>query len=640
VVIIRLMRWRRAAAAVALLASAAGTGASQEPPAPPDPAWQPADPIPRRFPRLTDTSGCRWGLDQDGALGLSGPSAHPTLPLFRHAARLSIDNQAYTTKSAATSPDATEVRLTGTAGNIPVVRNIWIDRERGATRWCDTVTNASDQPTTVTVKLDTRFDQPVPGLHRLDGAPLPDSATEAREGVLAFLQNQPEGMASAIWLVADPKSPTLPRWRGKKDSEPHSFEWQLDLPPQGAATLVTWIVQRPALAPDGIKAVTDEFFRQGRLIRPRLDAPSIASLANFPARGLAPGETGTGASESPGTLAPLMRFADSLSIVRGETDVYYMNPKSLLEGDATGGPIQVESPFGSFAVPRDEVAAVHGGGGRGRRPRVFLRDGHVLAGGITLPEWKISGARGWAIALHADTLEALVLRISPTDGAVQPPPDVVVQLTSGDTLPLTIGTDQILSFVTPWGPLETPVRDIASLVRVRQPAPSTLLQLRDGTRLSVLPRQTTLSATSSRLGPVTLPSTDLAALWPPGTDRPDPDAPTEEIASLEDLEDAAMARALLRSSAVVTASLAEPSIVLITAGTETQLNTTDITTLARSESSTETQPVFTVTLASGASFEGILRGPAIALKTTGGAAWSVPLAHFLGWHHGTATQAR
>ena len=596
--------------------------------------------MPKRFPRFTDANGCRWGLEQDGSLGLSGSADQPTLPLFKHAARLTVNGQAFSSQQATATPDASRVRLTGVAGTVPVTRDVWIDQARGGTRWVDTFSNAGDQPLTLTVRLDSVFDQPVPGLHRDDGAPLADDAAEAREGVLAFIQNQPEGMSSAVFLIADPKTKKLPRWKGKKNGESHSFEWSLDVPAQGAATIVTWIVQRPTLTPGEIRAATEPFVRNGRLVRPRLDAPAIASLVNFPARGLSDKDGADDPGDPSVVLAALNRFADSLGLERGEADVYYMNPKSVLEGQAAGGPLELDCRFGPVSVPFEQVAAVQGGGGRGRQPRVFLRDGHVLSGSVRLPDWKISGERGWAITLNPATLEALVLRASSADGATESAPPVFAQLTSGETLPLRLPPGTSLTFITPWGPLVSPVSDITGLWRVRQPAPASRLTLRDGTRLTVLPATGELTASSARLGPLTLQATDLAALWSPGTPPPDPDAGTEEITSLDDLPDAPNPRALLRGSSVLAATIAEPALTLLNNGTETQLETADLATLARAEGSTDSAPVFTVTLASGASFEGTLRSGTISLQSRHQTVWVVPLSQFLGWKHAAAPPAQ
>lgn len=639
-VVSRLMLILRASVVLAVLVSSVRPGVAQEAIAPARGVGTEVNPLPRRFPRFTDSSGCRWGLEQDGALVLSGSAAQPSLALFRHAARLTVNGKAFTPQRATASPDASRVRLIGTAGTVAVERDIWIDRERGAARFCDTFAITDGQPATIAVTHLTTFDQPVAGLHRGDGSPLADDATDAREGVLAFLQNQPEGMSSAVYLLGDPKSKGLPHWKGKKNAESHAFEWKLEVPAQAATSLVTWIVQRPTLAPADIKALAATFFKNGRLLRPRLEEPAIASLVNFPARGLTATEDEENAYDPGALLAPLARMADRLGIVRGETDVYYMNPKSLLEGDATGGPLVLESRLGVVTVPMAEVAAVQGGGGRGRWPRVFLRDGHVLSGAVTLPEWKISGAKGWAITLKADTLEALVLRTSPTDGVGTEPPNCLAQLTSGEILPLRLAPETPLSFVTPWGPLEIPVGEVTGLWRVRQPAPAARLTLRDGTRLTVLPAPCELTGTSSRLGPVTLQATDLAALWPPGATAPDPEAAEEELTSLDDLDPLPTARAILRGSAVLVATLADPSLTLLSGGTETQLNTADLSTLERAEGSPDNAPVFTVTLSSGASFEGTLPGGTVALKPRGDTVWNVPLSHFLGWRQGETKETR
>ena len=127
------------------------------------------------------------GTGPGWVVAFSGSAAQPTLSLFRHAARLSVNGEAFVAESAAASP---EFRVRGDAGRV-VVRDIWIDRDRGAIRFCDTVANpGAPAPTLV---HQTQFDQPVPALHRTDGAAVAEDTTEIREGVVAFLRNPTGG---------------------------------------------------------------------------------------------------------------------------------------------------------------------------------------------------------------------------------------------------------------------------------------------------------------------------------------------------------------------------------------------------------------------------------------------------------------
>ncbi len=633
---LRFPSFLRTAILIALAGSLAPpVPANDEAPAAP-PGLEEISPIPRRFPRFTDANGCVWGVQSDGAVALSGNAASPGPPLFRNAAALSVGDQPFAAAEATGSRDHSQVRLTGKAGDTTVTRDVWIDRERGAVRHADTFYNTTNQPLSLAVRYQFHFDQPVPVLLRGDGSSLPEAAPEVRESILAFVQTQPEGMSSALVIAGDPKTKATQKWRAARNAELHMLDRKVDVPAEGAATLVLWLIQRPSLNEDSVKETVDTFFRGGRLQRPMLDAPAIASLVNFPRRGLSPSSLDDESGAADSLLAALDRFAGRLGIQRGDTDVYYMNPKSLLEGETTGGPLALESRFGSITVPLPDVAAVLGGGGRGRWPRVFLRDGHVLSGAIAMPDWKISGARGWAIALNPETLEAIVLRARDNDGAAEQDPNFILQLTSGDTLPLRFNPEDSLPFITPWGPLEAPIGEITGLRRVRQPTPAARLDLRDGTRLAALPTPREIAAHSSRFGPVTVQATDVAALWPPASEAPDTDATEEELETLADLEDHPSPRALLRGSAVIAATIASPSLALFSGGTETELSTAEVTSLERAEGGTETAPLFTITLASGATFEGALLGGTITLQTRAASAWSVPLSHFLAWKAGTA----
>ncbi len=413
------------------------------------------------------------------------------------------------------------------------------------------------------------------------------------------------------------------RWR---------LEWKLRLPENGGVSLVYWVAQRPAPAPEQARDLVAAFWKNGRLVRPRVPETTISTVVNFSPRHLG------GEGEAPGAgelLAPLARLATALGIERDQEDTYWMNANSVLGGEAQGAPLTVESRFGRFEAPLDEVAAVQGGGGRGRMPRVFLRDGNVLPGQVTLPDWKIVGARGWTIQIQPDTLEALVLRERPEDGVTDGRPSVLVRLSSEEVLPLRWPEEETLSLTTPWGPLETPLGDIRAFWHLRAPAPACRLWLKDGSRLTVFPSPREVTAESARLGTLTVAVTDVAAFWQPGVDLPAADEEPEEITDFSGVE--APSACLLKGQNLVAATLDGDTLVLLTGATETRVATAEITEIQRAEDSSDAQPVFQLALAGGASFQGVLRGETVALKTNS-ASWQVPVAHFLAYKRTAAAQ--
>lgn len=621
--------WLLPLAGVALVLPLAPLRGDEPAAAPGNAAWEKIDPLPKRFPRWTDAQGCRWGLWADGALGLGGGPDQQALGLLEYAARLAVNGQPFAPASAETTASGGRVRLTGLAGGTPVTRDIWLDRDRGALRYCDTFANAGDQSATLSLSYSSQFlNEGSYTLHQGDGAPISGGAQP--KAAVAFLHTQPEGMSSALFLFARPGDKNAPLLAAQNNGQ-FSHTFSPTLPAGGQASLIFWIVQRPTLTAEEIDPLTKQFFRGGRLVRANISPEAAPGLANFPAAGLREGADAVESATVEEMLAPLLAYAKRLGIDRGEADVYWMGPNSLLEGETQGGPLELRSRFGEVRVPLEEIAAVQGAGGRGRRSKVYLRDGHVLAGDIALPEWKISGARGWTINLNAETLEALILRESAADGVLSPPPAVFAQLATGDVLPLQLQAGEKLGFATPWGAIEVAAEQIDSLVRQRQPAPGSRLILKDGTRLSVFPTPRGLTAQSPRLGAQTLPINEVAALWHPSAPPPDAEAEPEEITDLSGYDGSAV---LLRGSNVVRATLSGTALRLLSGATETALHPEEISSLKRAEGSSDLHPVWRVTLASGAEFEGILPDSSLTLRTSVGE-WTVPLGQVLELQHDT-----
>jgi hypothetical protein len=587
--------------------------------------WQKVEPVPRRFGRITDKNGCRWGLRVDGSVGLSG-HAEERVGAFDWAHVLAVDGRDFTMESAETSPERNRVRLRGKAGDVEVTRDVWIDPERGGVRFIEAVTNSTDALKTIEVLVRTEFGDGVQPLQRLDGRPLAENQLGKDDAGVLFMQESASKKPAVLMLLTDPRSESKPRLSGSNTSQRWQATWTLRVPAKTTASIVHWLVQRANLTADQARPVVEAFWHANKLLRPEVDGESAKTLVNFSPRSVGGASDASAAGpDGEQLLGPLSRLCERLSVERGKEDVYWMGAGSALTGEVQGGPLTVESRFGKLTLPLVEVAAVQGAGGRGRWPRVFLRDGTVLPGALVLPDWKVIGAKGWTIKVASETLEALVLRVSPIDGIVTPPPTAVARLTSGEVLPLQIASEEKLRLTSPWGPVETTLAQIEALWHLRQPAPACRLWLKDGSRLTVFPAPREITARSARLGAIPLKISDLAALWSPAADLPDFDADLEEITDLSAHNGSAC---LLKGSNLIAATLADPSLILSSGTTETSVKATEIRELRRLETGSDAAPVFHLTLDGGAEFDGVIEAGTIALQTATGP-WHVPVAHLL-----------
>jgi hypothetical protein len=287
--------------------------------------------------------------------------------------------------------------------------------------------------------------------------------------------------------------------------------------------------------------------------------------------------------------------------------------------------VVVESRFGKQTLPLADIAAVQGAGGRGRLPRLFLRDGTVLTGPLTLPGWKVSGAKGWTITLTPEALDAVVMKKSPADGIVEPAPAFLAVLNSGEVLPLQLAAGEKLALTSPWGAVEAATNDIVAFHHLKQPAPACRLWLVDGSKLTVFPGHRDFVAQSPRFGALTLNIGDLAAFWQPSRDVPDFTAEPEEIPDLENIDGTFC---LLKGSNLIAGQLANESLTLFSGATETTIKPMDVRLLKRVDGGNDLAPPFHLELVSGGQFDGVLRMSSLKIKTNAGL-WEVPIAHVI-----------
>lgn len=590
----------------------------------PDPtAWENVTPLPLRFGQHTDRFGNRWGFTQEGKLGLSGQPSSPT-PASGRPGTLSIGNDAFTPQSARQTPDGSEVEITGTCGAYSVTRRIWVDRTRGGARFIDTISSTREANENVVVSLELLDVSQAP--FRLDGSAVPSQTPGAElrgEETISF--HPPAGNEetnSCLWLLGENKEGPIPRWLPAVTERPPQLQWKLTLPAKGQVSLVYWVIQRSNVSPGQSGEVLKAFWKNGRLVQSQVPSTLAATVVNFTPKQLQM-DTEPAATD---WLASLTRFTSALGIERGTEDVYWMNTNSHLKGEVSGKPLVVESRLGRLEVPLADVAAVQGAGGGGRIPRVFLRDGLVLPGALTLPEWKITGARGWTIQLQPETLEAVVLRAQPEDGLTANKATVLARLTSGEVLPLNWRGGETLTLATPWGSLEVPLSAIRAFWHVRTPVPACRLCLADGSQVTVFPLPREVEGQNPRLGPVRFALTDLDALWQPGYEIPAPDEEPEEITGLDELQ--AASGCLLKGQNLIAATLADEKLMFTSGAAHTQVPAAEILELRRVEPASDTLPVFVISLAGGASFQGTLSGESITLRTHT-STWQVPLSHLL-----------
>ena len=195
-----------------------------------------------------------------------------------------------------------------------------------------------------------------------------------------------------------------------------------------------------------------------------------------------------------------------------------MNPKSVLEGEPPGEPL-------SFVAAGEVNDSPRGSGGRAGWRRSW-----ALAPGFSARrscvERRSSCRSGKSAAPRAGPSPLMPTPSKPwccapaRDGGAAEPPNFLAQLTSGDTLPLRLAADESLSSSPRGGRSMSRQRNHRPLAAT--PAdPRGPIDTSRRNRLTVLPTPREMKGASSRLGPLTLQATDLAALWPTAVEPPE-----------------------------------------------------------------------------------------------------------------------
>ena len=617
---------------LAVLAVPAGqvAGADPEPEAG---EWKQLEPIPPRLPRVTDKFGCRWGLTAAGDIGLSNV-ATGQIGAFESGATLLIADKPVEFKSLQWIEDVPIYRFSGTVGTVTVTRDVWIDRERGGARFIDRFSTVETSPQKLSIAIRTTFGDGVETVGNLAGTAFVGPSLGKGDSGLVVTQEPQSGKAAVIFLLADAaRSKTLPTVVRNNNNEVFTAQWTVEVTADRPAGLLHWLIQRPTLTPDQAAKATEPFLRpNGRLVRPRVEAGLAASIANFGIAASSDAVAGGNAAES--VLRPLQRFCTQLGIDRGAEDVYWINASSNLTGRIEGGAATVATRFGAVTLSLAEIAAIQGGGGKGRVPRVFLRDGTVLSGPLTLPDWKLLGAKGWTISLMPEALEAVVLHATPADGKSGEPGLAMAALISGEVLPVVPAAAQKLGLSTPWGGLDVPLEQVLALHRLRRPAPMALVSLADGSRLRVFPADAPVSVRSPRFGPQSLRAAELNAWWLPGSDdgAEPSEEPDEDPASLDPLEGSF---ALLKGGTILAGRPSGDSLTIAAGGTETKVQISELAGLKRLDSATDTAPQFHFDMSAGGNgLDGFLADASVIFETSSGPR-EIPVAHLIALKLGT-----
>ncbi len=457
---------------------------------------------------FTDAFGTLWTVNAPGVL------SRATLPFRKGwAVSLRVDGQSFTlgptvARPSSTTDDAkktaeseTSVRppeLEGDArfsGRFPASygitweRHVRQDPVRGGVRFLDVMTHNGTRQHQITLRYDNEMD--VPNSDSFQGATTQtgdiisnDDSTlsDAISGVM--LHFTPDLTAALpFFVIGAPQAP----WTSQRRQSGYqlSIEYSGTLVPGERAVWVHWVGARGAKEKGRPEKAFARFFADGKLIDPGVPAEWIPSVVNFPKEAFASAQRST---EADGVkLVMLDLLCKRLGFPRDDADHLVLQRATKIDGELKAAQITLKRNSKSLVMDVAKVAAISGGAGQGREHHVFLRDGSVLAGRVTLEGAVFTSAGFGTVAVSADALDHLILSTSSAVDGRAVAPDGVAQSVRGEILHLASLPPKPLACRTSAGVAEIAWSEIASIRERANPDPCFVVSLKDGSRVVCLP---------------------------------------------------------------------------------------------------------------------------------------------------------
>ncbi len=516
------------------------------------------DLIPAAYGIWTDRAGSSWSVEPDGNIGRIGSS------MVNSGLALMVNEEKFTAHQPMMTPDAKEFVLQGvpldSLPGLRVQRRIRLLEEPGGIRYAELFHNGSASRLSVTVGLATNFSGNFKTFFSDRGRSEPLLLTGSETGVIVLPGTSQSSRAFLFTLTggAAAATPTV----SSQNRYGLHFRYRLDLEPGESRVIVHHVAQvvipqsfdRRTLLdlsePYALEAIREKAFAAdwaGHVI----NVPKIQSLP--------PGEE----SRSRGLAA--------LGVESGVNDVLALGQGNRLGGKAEGGPLALESPFGSANFDLPELAAVVGEqGGRGGSSTLYLRDGQIFNGRVAAPGLRFIPSSGAAIDLDPVRLDRLLLAGATPLEKWPEGTAAMVETREGDRIRVA-DENVVIELATPWGVLPFALRDLVWMVPVEGGAKGMLVVLKNGTRLSGYLATGEIAFGGSDLGDLLLPVPRLRSIITEiGWSRADATGPATTAPYLR-----------LGGEDLVAATVSETTLPVSVEGTVIDLNFSDLRRIER-----------------------------------------------------------
>ncbi|MCF6314102.1 MAG: hypothetical protein L3J39_16765 [Verrucomicrobiales bacterium] len=597
--------------------------------------------VPKQFELWADRLGFQWQLTQSGALQ-SGPQSY-----FQSAMVLSLNGKDFKT-TGGERLDGGEVKvkqdgrvvLFGVAEGLQgleVTRDIWFDHQRGGVRYLDSFSNKKGKKALrLSVQIKTLFRSTWQDLHGSSGKMIggkDSSHLGSRDHALLVKYSRTDGRPDTVILVAGDDEVKRPKLSFSSNHRELTFTYDLQVPAGGEVALLHWIMQRNLAAPDEVEQVLRPFYLRRRLLRPEVDRGLAKVVANF-AEAALPEH-----SVQPYSLESLVALQKALRPYRAQRlweDVLWITQENQLAGMVNEkASLKVETAYGEREVTIAEVAAIQGGGGVGRTPRVFLRDGQVLAGDLVTQGLSMVSGDGWDMQLKVPDLTLLLLQLREVDGKAPAGTDAFVALRSGDVMAVKtdgVEGDDALEILTAWGRDRLSLGEVQLMRYTTGSVPKYRLHRKDGSWLSVFLTDADLQLTLAGGREIQVNPRELIGIWREGDLSLEDKADGDEWLDFEDIGERSalpIPSCLLAGSNLLQGEISMQVLHLVSGGAVTKINPAEIVSMQRLQDQ-GLMPLFALELSGGNHLKGSLRERSLSIKTPS-RTWDIPVQHLVAY---------
>ncbi|MEZ0299196.1 MAG: hypothetical protein ACAI35_22305 [Candidatus Methylacidiphilales bacterium] len=454
--------------------------------------------VPGNFQPREDSFGFQWDISNFGTV------TNGSGDCFDNAAQLFVNGSPFNFSSVLMTPDGKEFVIIGNAGNFRVMRRIRFDEKLGMMRYYEVIESKDRNDFNINLTLQTKFGSRWDKVLTSSGLDLTKGLERGDSGIAVVA---PRTRTSALWLVSGPRRRIKPEIV-LTNNIAAEVKFTLPLRAGGQVAVLHYIGQRSRLKQEDVRTMFAAWL--GRGTAPATDMIPLQYrrvVSNFP-----PSMLGATALAPAGPLLTRLEalMSENWQLERGPDDIVVLNADTKLAGKLTGGRGELTTTWGKVSFPLEEVAGIVGGGGLGKMPTVFFRDGEVLSGTLAFRDLKLALTTGananapWSLDVNPDQVLAVLTRKDPAlEGKPMPGVVAFAELATQDRLGL-VDPSATLELNCAWGPLKVQLADIDTLGAVREPQFGFRLVLRDKTSLLVFPKTGDVELKTARAGTMKL----------------------------------------------------------------------------------------------------------------------------------------